>query len=329
MREGLNRSPYHVKAAAASRAVDFELEAEMRSAAVFEGECREDIYRAAMKCPYCRALNAQDEHRCQRCGRRLGETSHSFTGTRFQHGAAAPALNYGAEEKPEAHAGSTANPTPAGRQEPQTQPRRAVFQRSLFETPRVVQFESFAPESVEAPPRRGSGERGRSRKELAGQESFRFDETVPHPGRAAGGAPSAACGAYVALPAHRMIAAAFDASLVVIAVAVFFVVFHLAGGQIVLNRHTLPLFAGAGSIFYLLYEILWCLAGADTAGMRWAHLRLVDFDGVAPDRDRRLYRVASGWLSVMAAGLGLLWALVDEESLTWHDHISRTFPTPY
>jgi hypothetical protein len=23
----------------------------------------------------------------------------------------------------------------------------------------------------------------------------------------------------------------------------------------------------------------------------------------------------------------LVWALVDEESLTWHDHISKTFPT--
>ena len=31
---------------------------------------------------------------------------------------------------------------------------------------------------------------------------------------------------------------------------------------------------------------------------------------------------------VLPAGLGLLWALVDEESLTWQDHISHTFPTP-
>jgi hypothetical protein len=25
--------------------------------------------------------------------------------------------------------------------------------------------------------------------------------------------------------------------------------------------------------------------------------------------------------------MGLIWALVDEDSLTWHDHISSTFPT--
>ena len=28
-----------------------------------------------------------------------------------------------------------------------------------------------------------------------------------------------------------------------------------------------------------------------------------------------------------SAGLGLLWSLADEESLTWHDHMSKTFPT--
>jgi hypothetical protein len=30
---------------------------------------------------------------------------------------------------------------------------------------------------------------------------------------------------------------------------------------------------------------------------------------------------------LLAAGTGLIWALVDEDSLTWHDHISGTFPT--
>ena len=43
----------------------------------------------------------------------------------------------------------------------------------------------------------------------------------------------------------------------------------------------------------------------------------------------RLFRVGAAGLSVLAAGLGILWALVDEESLTWHDHISKTYPTPF
>jgi uncharacterized RDD family membrane protein YckC len=61
--------------------------------------------------------------------------------------------------------------------------------------------------------------------------------------------------------------------------------------------------------------------------MRFAGLRLVDFDGRKPHRDARLLRQAAGFLSLCSLGLGLVWALVDEESLTWHDHISKTFPT--
>jgi uncharacterized RDD family membrane protein YckC len=84
-----------------------------------------------------------------------------------------------------------------------------------------------------------------------------------------------------------------------------------------------------GASYGLLYKVMWCLADGDSPGMRWTHQRLVNFDGQRPDREQRLRRVASASLSLMAAGLGIVWALVDEESLTWHDHISKTFPTPY
>ena len=103
----------------------------------------------------------------------------------------------------------------------------------------------------------------------------------------------------------------------------------MAGGHPILNAKSLPLLAAVVTAIVVFYKVLWCLAGGDSAGMRWAHLTLVDFDGRAPDRRQRFYRLASGWLSFLAAGIGLLWALVDEETLTWHDHISKTFPTPY
>jgi uncharacterized RDD family membrane protein YckC len=77
-----------------------------------------------------------------------------------------------------------------------------------------------------------------------------------------------------------------------------------------------------------LYRLLWCLGNGDSPGMRFAGLRLVDFDGRAPSREQRLLRQLVTLLSTLSAGLGLVWALVDEESLTWHDHISKTFPSP-
>jgi uncharacterized RDD family membrane protein YckC len=62
--------------------------------------------------------------------------------------------------------------------------------------------------------------------------------------------------------------------------------------------------------------------------MRFAGLKLVDFDGHPPDREQRGLRQLASLLSIVSAGLGLVWALVDEENLAWHDHISKTFPTP-
>jgi len=136
------------------------------------------------------------------------------------------------------------------------------------------------------------------------------------------------CDAPVALPVHRVMAAAFDASMVTIALGVFLAIFFLSGGQIVLSKSNIPLFLGVIVILTLFYRFLWCIADGDTPGMQFAGLRLVNFDGHRPDREQRTLRQVANLLSVGSAGLGLVWALVDEESLAWHDHISKTFPTP-
>ena len=97
----------------------------------------------------------------------------------------------------------------------------------------------------------------------------------------------------------------------------------------VINAKTLPLLAAVTFVVTAFYKLLFSMANGDTPGMRWARLTLVNFDGQRPTRAQRLRRLVSAFLSFFAAGLGLLWALVDEETLTWHDHISSTFPTPY
>ena len=78
----------------------------------------------------------------------------------------------------------------------------------------------------------------------------------------------------------------------------------------------------------VFYRSLFILAGADSPGMRWAGLRLVTFDGDEPSVEDRFMRVAWGVFSALPLGLGLLWALVDQERLTWHDLLSKTFPSP-
>ena len=136
------------------------------------------------------------------------------------------------------------------------------------------------------------------------------------------------CDAPVALPVHRLMAVAADASMIAIALGLFLAIFYLSGGRLVFTKSSLLLFGGVIAAVVFLYRMLWCLGGGDSPGMRFAGLRLVDFDGRRPEREQRTIRLAASMLSIVSAGLGLVWALVDEESLTWHDHISKTFPTP-
>ncbi|MBZ5634019.1 MAG: RDD family protein [Acidobacteriia bacterium] len=157
------------------------------------------------------------------------------------------------------------------------------------------------------------------------QQTLGFHDSAPEvriqPGEAIG------CDAPVAAPTHRLVATAVDASLILIAVGVFLGIFFLSGGQVELDRQALSFFIGVTAVIALFYRALWCLANGDSPGMRFAGLRLVDFDGRRPDREQRGIRQVANLLSLLSAGLGLVWALVDEENLTWHDHISKTFPT--
>jgi uncharacterized RDD family membrane protein YckC len=256
--------------------------------------------------------------------------------------AAAPVLQYEAAPvlQYEAAPASALNPRAVGRLEPHTAPepsaprRPITYQPSLFtsrELPLVVRFETIAPGAVPSSPRKPqpSAPRQRRRKAIPGQQALEFTHQFSPSARSSKPADGVIyCDAPVAIPAHRAMAAALDASVIVMALGVFGIVFHLAGGVFVLNAKTAPMFMGVAAGVVIFYRLLWCLANGDTAGQKWTRLRLVNFDGQTPTRAQRFYRTASGFLSLMAGGIGLLWGLVDEETLTWHDHISKTFPTP-
>jgi uncharacterized RDD family membrane protein YckC len=282
-----------------------------------------------MECRYCQAANADDDHRCRRCGRRL-RMSPVYTGS----SAAAPVLQSGAA--PVLHyEAPPVNRNDVHRSPEPSEPRHPItYQPSLFtsrELPLVIQFETIAPGSAPPSPRKAqpSASRQRRRKVIPGQQFLEFDHRFAESTRSSKPADGVIyCDAPVAIPAHRAMAAALDASIIVIALAVFGIVFRLAGGAFVLNAKTAPMFMGAAAGVVIFYRLLWCLANGDTAGQKWTHLRLVNFDGQTPTRTQRFYRTVSGFLSLMAGGIGLLWGLVDEETLTWHDHISKTFPTP-
>jgi uncharacterized RDD family membrane protein YckC len=74
-----------------------------------------------------------------------------------------------------------------------------------------------------------------------------------------------------------------------------------------------------------LYLTLFLTLTQATPGMRYAQLRLSTFDGHTPTRAQRQARLVAMLLSVFPAGLGLAWAIFDEDHLTWHDRLSHTY----
>jgi len=276
-----------------------------------------------MECRYCKALNEADEHRCSRCGRRLhGSVARSAPDTYPITTATAPSLNALYES-----VARDAGPAPAvAEREPEPVPQRAVYQRALFqEMQRVVLLPSRSITEVSRP-RSVAPRPVRPRRHADIQQSL-FSTGLPQ--LEAPAETAIYCDAPVALPVHRVLASLLDTAMILAALGLFLATFLLAGGEMLINQHTLGLFAGIAAVLGLFYHFLFCICGGDTAGMQWTQLRLVNFDGQIPDREQRVSRLVGSCLSLLAAGLGLVWALVDEESLTWHDHISKTFPSPY
>jgi uncharacterized RDD family membrane protein YckC len=135
------------------------------------------------------------------------------------------------------------------------------------------------------------------------------------------------CDAPVAPVTLRTQAALIDGLLIVLGCLLGAASYWFEGGLFSADRHVLPFFAAALVTVPIFYKFIWTFAGRDSFGMQSTGLRLVDFDGNPPSKRRRYLRFFSSFISFLAAGVGLVWALVDEDSLTWHDHMSSTFPT--
>jgi len=135
------------------------------------------------------------------------------------------------------------------------------------------------------------------------------------------------CDQPVATPTHRAVASAIDAAVILIGFGVLLGIFSLLGGSFGAGRMLWIGMGAALSLVTMLYGLIWAIAGRETAGMHFTDLQLITFDGFPLDSRSRALRFASAWLSFCSGGLGLLWAVADEENLTWHDHISKTFPT--
>jgi hypothetical protein len=78
-------------------------------------------------------------------------------------------------------------------------------------------------------------------------------------------------------------------------------------------------------LFWMAYHCIFLHYCAATPGMNMTGVALCTFDDNVPCRSTRGKRSAALCLSALSLGMGFCWSLVDEDTLGWHDRISRTY----
>jgi uncharacterized RDD family membrane protein YckC len=283
-----------------------------------------------MTCQHCQTWVLDGDHRCSRCGRRVKTTSARISPQSYPIAATATAPAYEYEMEPEATAEAESSPHEV---------QQPLFSAALHDS-RVIPFDSLNTQAARDSIRARAAElarpeplktervqlrhAGARKKRSAGQrhlDLFGRQEILSRP------ESSIICDAPVAPASLRMEAGIIDGLLMAIGVGLGVAIFRYFDGQISFETHSLLFVALALITIPVFYKLLWTFAGLDTIGMRSAGLRLVDFDGNPPSHERRYQRLLGSMISVLAGGIGLIWIFVDQDSLTWHDHISSTFPT--
>jgi len=79
--------------------------------------------------------------------------------------------------------------------------------------------------------------------------------------------------------------------------------------------------AAIGTLYLAVFSAL----AKRTPGMKYASLQIRTFDGQEPTREERIRRMGGLMLSLVPLGLGIIWALFDEQHLCWHDRLSNTY----
>ena len=129
----------------------------------------------------------------------------------------------------------------------------------------------------------------------------------------------------VAPLSRRLLAAGLDGVLVAAATVMFALIAHKIAVLLPSARVVMELGVALPAILWAVFQYVFLVYTGSTPGMRLTGLRLSDFDGSVPDRAIRRWRALAMALSAVSLGLGFLWCLLDEDTLCWHDRITRTY----
>jgi uncharacterized RDD family membrane protein YckC len=139
--------------------------------------------------------------------------------------------------------------------------------------------------------------------------------------------PSSSCGTRIDLAplGLRMMAATIDFALIVgmLCAAGLGIAGHMLHPPAMKTAEM-----GAGYAFLLVavfYHAFFLLTTMATPGMMYARISLCTFDDQQPTRLQLRDRLGAMLVSLLPVGLGMAWSIFDEDRLSWHDRLSRTY----
>jgi uncharacterized RDD family membrane protein YckC len=297
-----------------------------------------------MICSRCAHWNNEDEHRCTKCAARLNDRQvesafYSYGALALQPEMAVVGVPVGVPvgmlDEPEGLGLEIRNEF----EDLQSRLPRYVssLQQSLFplrESSKVVSIDGQEPE------RRPAKKAATASKRRTVTASYLPEQGVlefvpmalPQPRKLATSVDAKIyCSHPVASVTHRLLATVYDLGFISMLLLAFLGILCWGCDDLswaLGDPLTATVLAAGAVLIGLIYNSVFLAVRGETPGMRFAGLQLVDFDGRATTEEQLHMRILGAFFSVLPAGVGLLWALVDEESLTWQDHISHTFPTP-
>ncbi len=129
----------------------------------------------------------------------------------------------------------------------------------------------------------------------------------------------------VASMEDRRIAAVIDFACLLFAYGGFMALFSSLGGQFSATKFNALVYVATFAVVYLQYFALFTIFGGTTPGMMFRGLQVASFSGAPPTPRQYLLRSIGYVASATAVFAGFAWSWWDEDHLTWHDRISRTY----
>ena len=129
----------------------------------------------------------------------------------------------------------------------------------------------------------------------------------------------------VATLRERRRAAFVDAACLAFAYGGFLALFGSLGGQFTLSKLSAVVCVSTFAFVYVQYFGLFTIFGGTTPGMMVRGLQVASFTGESPTAKQLFWRSAGYMISAATFFLGFFWALWDEDGMTWHDRLSRTY----